>query len=86
MTQTLDIETPQATREHALTYAELRGRGVQETERLLEPFLSELRRMTPRERIEASRYTMKPLGALDLRRSLPRRGADGERRAGVDRP
>jgi hypothetical protein len=59
MTQTLDIETHQTTsEEHALTYRQLRGRGVQETERLLEPFLSELRRMTPRERIEASRYTM----------------------------
>jgi hypothetical protein len=59
MTQSLDIETQQTTREqHALTYAELRGRGVQETERLVEPFVSELRRMTPQERIEASRYTM----------------------------
>jgi hypothetical protein len=58
MTQTLDIETQETREEHALTYRELRGRGVQETERLLEPFLSELRRMTPQERIEASRYTM----------------------------
>jgi hypothetical protein len=56
MTQTLDIET--TSEKHALTYRQLRGRGVQETERLLEPFLFELRRMTPTERIEASRYTM----------------------------
>lgn len=59
MTQTLDIQTQETeSGEHILTYKELRGRGVQEAERLLEPFVSELRRMTPDERIRASRYTM----------------------------
>lgn len=59
MTQTLDIQTQETeSGGHTLTYQELRGRGVQETERLLEPFVSELRRMTPQERIRASRYTM----------------------------
>jgi hypothetical protein len=59
MTQTLDTQTKETdSGEHTLTYQGLRGRGVQETEQLLEPFLSELRRMTPDERIRASRYTM----------------------------
>lgn len=58
MTQTLDITQETESGEHALTYQELRGRGVQETERLIEPFVSELRRMTPEERIRASRYSM----------------------------
>jgi hypothetical protein len=58
MTQTLDIQQETESSEHTLTYQELRGRGVQEAERLIEPFLSELRRMTADERIRASRYTM----------------------------
>lgn len=43
---------------HALSYRELRGHRVQEAEHLLEPFVGELRRMTPEERIRASRYSM----------------------------
>lgn len=59
MTQTLDIQTQETeSGERTLTYRELRGRGVQEVEHLIEPFLSELRRMTPDERIRTSRFTM----------------------------
>jgi len=59
MAQTLDTEIQKATREeHALVERERRGQGTQEVERPIDSFLSELRRMTPRERIEASRYTM----------------------------
>jgi hypothetical protein len=58
MTQALDIQQDTKRGEHALTYQELRGREVQETERLIEPLVSELRRMTPDERIRASRYSM----------------------------
>jgi hypothetical protein len=59
MARALNVKTHQTTREaRPVAERERRGHGVQETERLLEPFLSELRRMTPRERIEASRYTM----------------------------
>jgi hypothetical protein len=59
MTQTLDIQTQDTeSGEHALNYRQLRGRGAQEAERLIEPFVSELQRMTPDERIRASRYSM----------------------------
>lgn len=59
MTQTLDIaeqtvEQPQ----HTLTYEELSGLNVQQAERKVESFVAELRKMTPEERISASRYTM----------------------------
>jgi len=59
MTQALDTKVKGTeSEEPTLTYRELRRHGVQETERLIEPFVSELRRMTPEERIRASRYTM----------------------------
>lgn len=59
MTQTLDIQTKKLeTGEHALTYKDLRGLSVQEADRRVESFLSELRRMSPDERKRASRYTM----------------------------
>lgn len=59
MTKTIDIaeqvvERPQDT----LIYEELSGLNVQQTERKLESFVAELRKMTPEERIGASRYTM----------------------------
>ncbi len=59
MTQTIDIaeqavEQPQGT----LTYEELSGLNGQQAERKLESFVAELRKMTPEERIRASRYTM----------------------------
>lgn len=59
MTQTIDIaeqavEQPQ----DALTYEELSGLNGQQAERKLESFVAELRKMTPEERISASRYTM----------------------------
>jgi hypothetical protein len=42
MTQILDIEAETAEAGgHALTYRELRGRGVQDAGRLLEPFVSD---------------------------------------------
>ena len=40
-----------------LTYEALRGLGVQEAERLIELFVSELAKMTSEERIRASRYS-----------------------------
>jgi hypothetical protein len=59
MTQTLDIadrtvDQPKRT----LTYEELSGLNVQQAERKLESFVAELHKMTPEERISASRYTM----------------------------
>ena len=59
MAQTLDIaeqtvKQPQRT----LTYEELSGLNVQQAERKVESFVAELRKMTPEERISASRYTM----------------------------
>lgn len=56
MTRTLDIA--EQTVEHPLTYEELSGLDVQRAERKIEGFVSELRRMTPEERISASRHTM----------------------------
>jgi hypothetical protein len=59
MTQALDTETHQTTGEKGvLLDREHRRHGAQEVERPIDSFLSELRRMTPQERIEASRYTM----------------------------
>jgi hypothetical protein len=58
MTQTLDalVETA-ATGEHTLSYEALSGRDTHEAERLIDRFVSELRRMTPEERIRASHYS-----------------------------
>lgn len=59
MTQTLDIQTEETESDgHTLTYEALRGRGVHESETLIDRFVSELRRMTAEERIAASRYSM----------------------------
>jgi hypothetical protein len=59
MTQTLDTRAPETERgTQGLTYTDLRGLDVQEADRLVESFVSELRRMTPEERIKASRYSM----------------------------
>lgn len=59
MAQTLDTEIQKTTREeHALLERERRGQGTREVERPSGSFLSELRRMTPQERIRASRYSM----------------------------
>jgi hypothetical protein len=59
VTQTADIPTKAAKgSDRTLTYEVLRGRGVRDAESLINRFVSELRRMTPQERIEASRYSM----------------------------
>ena len=59
MAQTLDIKPQEAERgEHTLTQEVVRPRRVPEHESPVDRFVSELRRMTPEERIEASRYTM----------------------------
>jgi hypothetical protein len=59
MTQTLSVQKEGIeSAQHTLTYKALRGQGVHEAERQIDRFVSELRRMTPEERIEASRYTM----------------------------
>ena len=42
--------------EQHLTYVTLRGRNAQEAERIVDGFVSVLRRMTPEERISASRH------------------------------
>lgn len=58
MTQTLDAFVVQAeSREHTLTHEALRGRSVREAERLIDGFVDELRRMTPEERVRASRFS-----------------------------
>lgn len=58
MTQALDtlIREVEAGGEH-LTYEGLKGRDTQEAERLVDSFASVLRRMTPAERISASRHS-----------------------------
>lgn len=43
--------------EHTLTYERLAGRNVQQAERLVDSFAAELAKMTPEERIRASRYS-----------------------------
>jgi hypothetical protein len=59
MAQTLDIQAQDTEGgERALVHEELRGRDVADGERPIDPFLSELARMTPEERIRASRYSM----------------------------
>jgi hypothetical protein len=57
MTQTLDtlIEDVESGERH-LTYEGLRGRDAHDAERLVESFVSVLGRMTPAERISASRH------------------------------
>jgi hypothetical protein len=59
MTQAVDIAKQTVGQpERSLTYEELSGLNVQQAERKLEGFVAELRKMTPEERISASRYTM----------------------------
>ncbi len=59
MTQALDTKTHRTIGERgALLDREPRRHGAQEVERPIDSLLSELRRMTPQERISASRYTM----------------------------
>ncbi len=57
MTQTLDtlVREVESGEQH-LTYETLSGRDTQETERLVDSFVSVLARMTPAERISASRH------------------------------
>lgn len=57
MRQTLDslVKEVESGEQH-LTYEAIRGRDVQETERVLDSFVSVLRRMTREERISASRH------------------------------
>ena len=59
MTHTADITERTAENDaHTLTSDRPSGQSVQSTERKLDSFLAELSRMTPEERIRASRYTM----------------------------
>ncbi len=59
MTRTADITEPRVGNDaHTPTYNRPSGKSVQSTERKLDSFLAELRRMTPEERIRASRYSM----------------------------
>lgn len=59
MAQALDTEIQKTTGEALpLVDREDRDHGAQKVERPIDSFLSELRRMTPQERIRASRYTM----------------------------
>jgi hypothetical protein len=59
MTQALGIKTQKTTSEtDAFVERERLDRGAQKARRPIDSFLSELRRMTPQERIRASRYTM----------------------------
>ncbi|MGA8745934.1 MAG: hypothetical protein WB507_08720 [Solirubrobacterales bacterium] len=57
MTHTLDtlIREIESGERH-LTYKGLQGRDTRETERLIDSFVSVLKRMTPTERISASRH------------------------------
>ncbi len=59
MTRTADI-TKLTAGDNANAFTDDRpsGQSVQPTEGTLDSFLAELRRMTPKERIRASRYTM----------------------------
>jgi hypothetical protein len=55
--QTLDTLVGELERgERRLTYVTLRGRNAEEAERIVEGFVSILRRMTREERISASRH------------------------------
>ena len=57
MTQTLDTLVREVENgEQHLTYETLSGRDTQETGRLVDSFISVLARMTPAERISASRH------------------------------
>jgi hypothetical protein len=57
MPQTLDTLVGELERgERRLTYVTLRGRNAEEAERIVEGFVSILRRMTREERISASRH------------------------------
>jgi len=58
MTQTLAIGEQIVEQRQCLTYEELSRLSVQQTEQKVESFVGELRKMTPEERISASRYTM----------------------------
>jgi hypothetical protein len=57
MAQTLNVEVEKAAGgEQRLTYEGLRGRDTRTAERLIDSFLAVLQRMTPEERIRASRH------------------------------
>ncbi len=59
MTQTLDIaERAVELPWHTPTYEDLSELNAQQGERKVESFIAELLRMTPGERMSASRYTM----------------------------
>jgi hypothetical protein len=59
MTQAIEIAEQTVERpRHTLTYEELSALNIQQTERQVESFVAELCKMTPDERIRASRYTM----------------------------
>lgn len=59
MTRTAEITDPTVeSGTQTLTHDRPSGQNAQTTERTLESFLAELRRMTPQERIRASRYSM----------------------------
>jgi len=60
MTRALDIAAQQSPKAdgHPFTYEELSGFDVQQAERKVESFVAELRKMSPAERVRASRFTM----------------------------
>lgn len=59
MTRTIEIAEQTVERpQHTLTYEELSELNIQQAERQVESFVAELFKMTPDERIRASRYTM----------------------------
>ncbi len=58
MSQTLDTLIGERDgAQHTLSYEALAGRDVQDTERVIDRFVGELKRMTRAERIRASRYS-----------------------------
>jgi hypothetical protein len=58
MTRTADITKPVENDRHTTTSERPSGQSAPSTDRKLDGFLAELRRMTPEERIRASRYSM----------------------------
>jgi len=57
MAQTLNVEVNKAAGgEQRLTYEGLRGRDTRSAERVIDGFVAVLQRMTPEERIRASRH------------------------------
>jgi hypothetical protein len=59
MSQAVDTtHRPVEQSQRSLTYEEVSGLSAQQRDRKLDSFVAELHKMTPEERISASRYTM----------------------------